>query len=54
MEKDYKPDGWLGPIGRTILYHAITSPDQIDSKMNGLLTDIKRRLGEEVDSIDGK
>ncbi|XP_072041220.1 uncharacterized protein [Amphiura filiformis] len=53
LEPKYKPDGWLGIIGLTTLYHDITSPKQLDTKMPGILAAIQSALGDDVDEIDG-
>ncbi|XP_072042187.1 uncharacterized protein [Amphiura filiformis] len=53
LERGYKPDGWLGIIGLTTLYHDITSPKKLDTKMPEILAAIQYALGGDVDEIDG-
>ena len=56
MDKEYKPDGWLGILVRGKLYHKFYSADHVDSNMEGLLKDIAGALspGDNDDEVDGK
>ncbi|KAJ8307353.1 hypothetical protein KUTeg_015437, partial [Tegillarca granosa] len=51
MEKGYKPDGWLGFIIGSKLYHDFGGGHTFESRMEGLLKELKNSLEGKNDSM---
>ena len=54
MERDYKPDGWLGALLGMQLYADLSSEDALETKMNDVLRMIKVKVADENAETAGK